>query len=245
MYFQAAYTFSKTIDNVSGSQSTDELNATRAGQGGGNILNNQSNVQQNKARGDFDRPHRLVVSYAYDLPVPKNSFFQNQFFRGWAISGIVTYQSGQPFSITDSTSGGIFGQTGGGTATLSGNCTPAAFYNIGTRQQILDHYLNPICFTTAPNAPNSAGLGRAIFGDVPRNAFRGPMQQNWDFALTKRFTLKESHVFQARMDVFNLWNHPVFGFPSSVNIGSPATLGQITTTVVPARLIQFNLSYSH
>ncbi|HET7287015.1 MAG TPA: TonB-dependent receptor, partial [Pyrinomonadaceae bacterium] len=38
LYFQAAYTYSKTTDNVSGSLSTDELNATRAGQGGGNLL---------------------------------------------------------------------------------------------------------------------------------------------------------------------------------------------------------------
>src|SRR5206468_1399268 len=86
MYFQAAYTFSKTIDNVSGSYSTDELNATRSGQGGGNILNNSSLSLANKARGDFDRPQRLVVSYSYDVPVPNKSFFHNQFFRGWGIS---------------------------------------------------------------------------------------------------------------------------------------------------------------
>jgi hypothetical protein len=49
LYFQAAYTLSKTIDNVSGSQSTDELNATRNGQGGANILNNQADAQANKA----------------------------------------------------------------------------------------------------------------------------------------------------------------------------------------------------
>ena len=71
LYFQAAYTYSKTEDNVSGSLSTDELNATRAGQNGGNIYNDQANAAQNKARGDFDRPHRLVVSYAYDIPVKK------------------------------------------------------------------------------------------------------------------------------------------------------------------------------
>jgi hypothetical protein len=246
MYFQAAYTYSKTIDNVSGSQSTDELNATRVGQGGGNILNIQNNPQQNKARGDFDRPHRLVVSYAYDLPVPKNSFFQNQAFRGWSISGIVTYQSGLPFSITDSTSGGAFGQLGGGTATLSGACTPSQFYTTGTRQQILDHYLNTACFrTTNPNPVNSAGSGATGFGDVPRNAFRGPRQQNWDFSLMKRFTIKESHEFSARMDIFNVWNHPVFGFPTAVNIATTSTFGQITTTVVPARLIQFGLTYRH
>lgn len=246
MYFQAAYTFSKTIDNVSGSLSTDELNATRVGQGGGNILNNQNNVQQNKARGDFDRPHRLVVSYSYDLPVPKSSFFQNQLFKGWAISGIVTYQSGLPFSITDSTSGGAYGQLGGGTATFSGTCNPSQFYTTGTRQQILDHYLNTACFTTTnPNPANSAGSGATGFGDVPRNVFRGPFQQNWDISVMKRFTVKESHTFEARMDVFNVWNHPVFGFPTAVNIATTSTFSQLTTTVVPARLIQFGLRYSH
>src|SRR5207248_9868877 len=87
MYFQAAYTFSRTYDNVSGSLSTDELNATRNGQNGANIYNDQSNPQQNKARGAFDRPHRLVVSYSYDIPVRKDSFLDNQVFRGWSVSG--------------------------------------------------------------------------------------------------------------------------------------------------------------
>ena len=245
MYFQAAYTFSKTIDNVSGSLSTDELNATRAGQGGANILNSQVNVQQNKAIGDFDRPHRLVVSYAYDLPVPKNDFFQNQFFKGWSISGIVTYQSGLPFSITDGNSGGAFGQLGGGTATFSGTCSPSQFYTQGTRQQVLDHYLNTSCFRSAVNVPFAAGAGATAFGDVPRNAFRGPFQQNWDFSLLKRIRIREGHDLQARMDIFNVWNHPVFGFPTAVNIATPATFSQITTTVVPARLIQFGLTYRH
>src|SRR4030095_13111015 len=57
LYFQGAYTWSPTVDNISGSFSTDEFNATRAGQNGGNLYNDQSNPRQNKARGDFDRPH--------------------------------------------------------------------------------------------------------------------------------------------------------------------------------------------
>ena len=71
------------------------------------------------------------------------------------------------------------------------------------------------------------------------------MQQNWDFSLIKSFHIKESHAFQARMDVFNLWNHPIFRFPSTVQIATPASFGQITETAVPARLIQFGLSYKH
>jgi hypothetical protein len=244
LYFQGAYTWSKTIDNVSGSQSTDELNFTRNGQGGANILNFQDNPKQNRAIGDFDRPHRLVVSYSYDLPVPKSGFFQNQAFRGWTISGIVTYQSGQAFSATDSTSGAAYGNTGGGTATfICANAQDA--YTHGSRQAQLDHYLNPACFRTASAVPFAAGTGVTGYGSSPRNAFRGPMQQNWDLSIIKSFHVKETHEFQFRTDVFNVWNHPVFGFPSSVNIATPGTFGQITTTVVPARLIQFGLRYSH
>lgn len=260
LYFQAAYTLSKTVDNVSGSLSTDELNATRAGQNGANIYNDQSNVQQNKARGDFDRPHRLVVSYSYDLPVPRDNFFQNQLFKGWSISGIVTYQSGLPFSITDANSGGAFG---GGTGTgllicrpLSEQitslptCTPGTVTTVqqllstGRIQDRLAHYLNPNFVSGAAIVPNGAA-GATGYGDTPRNAFRGPFQQNWDFSIIKRFTLRESHEFLFRTDIFNLWNHPVFGNPSAVALSTPSTFGEIRTTVVPARLIQFGLVYRH
>ena len=260
LYFQAAYTRSKTVDNVSGSQSTDELNATRNGQGGANLLNLQDNAQANKALSDFDRPHRLVVSYSYDIPVGKSSFMQNQFFKGWSISGIVTYQSGLPFSITDSSSGGAFG---GGTGTgllicrplaeqISSmpGCTPGTpatldqLLTSGSIQSRLAHYLNPNFVSQAALVANGAA-GATGYGNVPRNAFRGPFQQNWDFSVQKRFYLKESHEFLFRTDIFNVWNHPVFGFPSSVALASPGTFGQITQTVVPARLIQFGLSYRH
>ncbi|HKP12049.1 MAG TPA: TonB-dependent receptor, partial [Blastocatellia bacterium] len=245
LYFQAAYTYSRTRDNVSGSLSTDELNATRAGQNGANIYNDQSNPQQNFARGDFDRPHRLVVSYSYDIPVPKDSFLDNQFFSGWTVSGITTYQKGLPFSVTDSTSGGIFG-TAAGTAQFT--CASIAdAYTQGTTEQRLAHYLNPACFTTAPIIPAAgfaANPGATGFGNTPRNAFRGPRQSNWDLSLIKHFHIGERHQFQFRSDFFNLFNHPMFRFPSAVNIGTPSTFGLINTTAVPPRLIQFGLKYS-
>jgi Carboxypeptidase regulatory-like domain/TonB dependent receptor-like, beta-barrel len=243
LYFQAAYTYSRTVDNVSGSLSTDELNATRAGQNGGNIYNDQSNPQQNKARGDFDRPHRLVVSYAYDIPVPADSFMDNQIFKGWTISGITTYQKGLPFSVTDSTSGGLFGTAGGTAQFLCGSIAEA--YTQGSVTDRTDHYLRTSCFGVAPNLPNSAGSGITGWGTTPRNAFRAPYQQNWDVSILKAFTYKERHSFQFRMDVFNLFNHPVFTTPNSVNIGTPSTFTQITGTAVPARLIQFGLKYSY
>ena len=78
------------------------------------------------------------MSYSYDIPTPSGNFWNNQFFKGWSVSGIVTYQSGLPFSVTDSTSGGAFGQTGGGTASFSGACgtDPSTMYTQGSRSDI-------------------------------------------------------------------------------------------------------------
>jgi hypothetical protein len=243
LYFQTAYTFSKNIDNVSGSQSTDELNITRNGQGGATILNFQNDPRQNRAISDLDRPHRFVVSYLYDLPVPGHRFFDNRIFRGWSVGGIVTYQSGLPFSVTDSTSGGAYGNTGGGTATFI--CTnAAAAYTQGSLSDRLEHYLNPACFTRAANVPFAAGAGATGYGNAPRNAWRGPFQQNWDFVVNKQFQIWEKHQFQFRVEFFNLFNHPVFRFPNVVNIGTPSTFTRITETAIPARLVQFGMRYS-
>src|SRR5262249_33827669 len=115
LYFQSAYTWSKEIDNVSGSQSTDELNATQAGQLGAAVANfGNRNPALNRSIGDFDRRHRVVLSYVYDLPIPKNGIWGTQAFQGWSISGINTYQSGLPFSVTDANGNRAFG---GGTST--------------------------------------------------------------------------------------------------------------------------------
>ncbi|MBI3694170.1 MAG: TonB-dependent receptor [Acidobacteria bacterium] len=260
LFFQAGYTRSKSIDNVSGSQSTDELNATRNGQGGANILNFQNNPRANRALGDFDRPNRLVVSYSYDLPVPKSGLLGTQIFQGWNLSGIVTYQNGLPHSIFDSSSGGAYGATGIGTGLLVcrplseqlsslPGCTPGAPTTreqatlSGSWQSRLTNVINPNFFSAAPNVPNAAGAGVTGYGNVPRNAFRGPSQQNWDFSVGKKFTIKEKHSVMFRADFFNLFNHPVFQQPNSVTINSPSTFTQITTTVSPARLIQFGLRY--
>ena len=243
LYFQAAYTFSKNIDNVSGSQSFDEYNITRNGQGGAFIFNFQDDPRQNRAVSDFDRPHRFVVSYVYDVPVPEHSFFDNQVFQGWSIGGIIIYQSGLPFSVTDSTSGGAYGNTGGGTATfICANAQDA--YTQGLVSEGLEHYLNPACFTRAANVPFAAGAGATGYGNAPRNAWRGPFQQNWDFVVNKQVQIGEQRRLQFRMEFFNLFNHPIFRFPSVVNIGTPSTFTRITETAIPARLIQFGMRYS-
>jgi hypothetical protein len=266
LFFQAAYTWSRVIDNVSGSQSTDELNNTRSGQGGGQILNDQSNPAQNRSVGDFDRPHRFIASYSWDIPAPKSGIWGTPLIQGWTISGIVTYQSGLPFSLIDSSSGGAFGNSGNnfGTGLLVCNatqitslptCTPGTATTIqqimarsGSIQSNLGNWLNPNFVSTSTAVPFGRGSATG-YGNVPRNAFRGPYQQNWDFSVAKRFRFAERHDLQFRFDFFNLFNHPVFNFPASLDVAASranntTVFGQITTTALPARIIQFGLRYA-
>ncbi|HET7183215.1 MAG TPA: TonB-dependent receptor [Terriglobales bacterium] len=280
LYLQAGYTRSKNIDNVSGSQSTDELNNTRAGQAGANVLNNLANYQQNRAVSDFDRPNRFVLSYSWDLPVPKSGIWGSQLFQGWTIAGLAQYQNGLPFSITDSFSGRAFGGgTGTGLlvcrpvaeqiATLPG-CTPGT---VTTVSQLLlpgsagghpDNFMNPnfvsVAQVVGPCTSQSPTRGAGVtnttcaasnasapttYGNVPRNAFRGPFQQDWDLSVIKHFKISERHSFQFRGDFFNLFNHPVLSTtPTSVALSSPATFTQFTNTAIPARIIQLGLKYS-
>jgi hypothetical protein len=69
--------------------------------------------------------------------------------------------------------------------------------------------------------------------------FRGPGQLDLDFSMFKDFKVRERLTTQFRTEFFNIMNHPNFGNPN-VNLDSVA-FGQITSTSVNARLIQFAL----
>ena len=59
--------------------------------------------------------------------------------------------------------------------------------------------------------------------------------------MNKQFQIWEKHRLQFRMEFFNLFNHPIFRFPSALNIGTPSTFTRITETAIPARLMQFGM----
>src|SRR5207237_9902114 len=90
--FLAAYTFSKSIDDAG-----DSLGAPIAGGFGSPILgqlvyNDQNNVAAQRGVSDFDRTHRLVLNYVWNLPKPvsKDNNAIGKLANGWALSGIVT-----------------------------------------------------------------------------------------------------------------------------------------------------------
>jgi len=108
--------------------------------------------------------------------------------------------------------------------------------------------LNPAAFTPAPLLPAADGgdLVVTTFGNLGRNTFRGPFQQNWDFSILKTFQLTERVNMRFTTDFFNIWNHANFANPPITDvetIGPNSPFGQIFSTTGTPRLIQFSLRF--
>jgi len=87
-----------------------------------------------------------------------------------------------------------------------------------------------------------------VFGNLGRNIYRGPHQQNWDFSLIKNFKVTERQSLRFTTDFFNIWNHVNFANPAindvEVGTGPNSPFGKIFSTVGTPRLIQFSLRYA-
>jgi len=255
-YFQAAYTFARSTD------------ATSTGNTAFNsAFNDEATLVDSRGLSDFDRTHRLAVSYRYDLPFAKGETgAKGALLSGWTISGITLFQSGLPFSVLDSGAGSAFLGLGSApgveSASLAAGAKMSNGYSTGGIGTRIDGYLNPAAFTTAPllypgqcdpNQPDptvfpNANFCTTGFGNLGRNTFRGPGQQNWDFSLIKNFKLTERQSLRFTTDFFNLWNHANFANPSITDVESiglaNSPFGKITSTVGTPRLIQFSLRYA-
>ena len=233
LYFQGDYAFSKAIDPV----------VTTIAGVYQYPLNDQTTLDQSRSVADFDRTHRLVVSYHYELPfLARAHGWKGATLGNWAVSGISTFQSGLPFRVTDSAGASAYGATIPSTATpsLAPGATTASAQTSGSIEQRLDGYLNPAAFVPAP----AVGIdGSEGFGTLGRNPFRGPFQQNWDMSFAKTWFVRETQNLKFSADMFNVWNHPVFDRPSRTDIEDPS-FGHITNTVGTPRLVQFSLRYS-
>jgi hypothetical protein len=141
---------------------------------------------------------------------------------------------------------------------LTGQLTPGGSlnnsYSHGDIHQRLNGYLNAANFTAVPLLyPTQCAAGSAVgetnfcttgFGNLGRNVFRGPFQQNWDFSLIKNFAITERQALRFTADFFNIWNHANFQNPAQTDVENPSTFGKIIGTTGTPRLIQFSLRYA-
>jgi hypothetical protein len=252
LFFKAAYTFSKSLDNAPIAIGFEP---------GFGATGNQYLTNLNYGLSSFDVPHRLVVTYLYNLPGPQHGVLKTV-FGNWAISGITTYQSGFPGEIDQSNFLGTLSGAAGYGVVLP-NCRLTTGLSPDPAAGVVN-YLNPACVAVQPAlspgatfgplspyegpgnqtyeiSPNSSG--GTLIGASTRGAFRSPFQARWDTALTKTFPwrkLGDSGNFQFRAESFKLFNTPIFNAPN--NIAGLSNFGQITsTTDTTGRQFQFSL----
>jgi len=262
--FLASYTFGRSLDNASGgSDSTGEVRDTI------NIAGNQLDDRANRGLSDFDRRHRLVLSYLWDLPRPSfatHSEVTKLLFTDWQVAGIITAMSGLPIDIIDGGAGSFFGLSGGNNALVRPNWAPGATVSTATSNIPAGYFFNPLAFVRpvvlagqiipSSNGTATAGAIGTDIGNVGRNVLRGPGQSNVDFSVFKRFPIGESKSIEFRTEFFNLFNQVNFANPisnlsavaaTSINAntgqitGDPGDFGRITSASNNPRLIQFAL----
>ncbi len=218
--FQASYTYSKSMDDTSGGSTTIFSE----------ITGDESNIGSSKGVSDFDRTHRLMINSIYEIPRWgfgwNNTAIGKRLFAGWQISGIGIWQSGAPFSITDS-GGAVFYGTTGSRANYAPGATAQSAEKSGSPQSRLNAYFDTTAFARAGN----------LFGNVGRNTMRGPRQRNVDFSVNKRVLITERLNVEIRGEFFNALNMVNFASPSG-SIAS-SNFGRIIATDGNPRVIQF------
>ncbi|HTZ83097.1 MAG TPA: carboxypeptidase regulatory-like domain-containing protein [Candidatus Acidoferrales bacterium] len=198
---------------------------------------------------DYDIRHNLTAQYVYDLPLKLHDHLAGYVFNGWQISGTAFWHSGVPFSVLStpySASGnGILQGSGPQFASVLPGVPLYQHHSIpGVTQPGTLQWLNPDAFVSAVDPSTGACNGgdnpqNCQFGNLARNALRGPDFVWSDFYLTK--WLPVSDHFKLRFDAqfFNIFNHPNFGLPGMVLAGTPGKpstqtgFGALTYTTSP------------
>jgi hypothetical protein len=232
--FLGSYTWSRTLDETSGSGGNQVFELWL-------LTNDQNNPRQSYGPNDFDRTHRGVFNFTYRLPSVRGwSPVVRHATSDWQASGILVAQSGTPITVLDLSAGAVYGNYSfENRAQLSGARigTAGSLYS-----RVQGQYLNANAFTSAPEAPNGTSAADTGFGNSGVGIVRGPGQRNIDMAMERSIHVSESQSIHFRMEFFNLANTPNFANPNNT-VGTGEAFGKITAKSNNPRILQLALKY--
>jgi hypothetical protein len=234
---QAAYTFSKTLSTVAIAPTPTSGMAMNS--------NDPLNARQQYGPSFAASPQRLSVNYSWELPY-KGAGTKGKLLGGWSASGMTIIQNGTPMTFSDNRGGSIYGNAGTSRAQF---CPGMGVGNIATSGSVKDRlnaFFNKSAFCAPPAIWDGIGTDQdndypTIYGNTSVGMILGPGQDNTDLSVNKSIAIKESKM-ELRMELFNAFNHPQFSTPDT-GVTDP-TFGEITSSSVNPRLIQFALKYS-
>lgn len=185
-----SYTWSKSLDDTSENKQT------------GQTATNPFDPDFDWGPSNFDRRHRFVSSWLWQLPWEFESRVMDALFGDWSVTGILTLQSGLPFSVTSGVDNARSG-TDGQRADPAGD---PALPSDRSRDEKIEEWFNAEAFV-----PNALGT----FGAVGRNSLRGPGYASVDLGVHKDFRLHQGLRMQFRLEAFNAFNRVNLELPNS------------------------------
>ena len=208
LQFLVSYTWSRSIDNASSFE-----NAV-----------NPIDPRKSRSLSLFDARHRLAVSEYWRVPDWRISNWTRHVANGWALSSILTLQSGFPIRLTSNSDQELMSSFDFETPGQPDQIAP--FRRLGP-QESGGYYFDPSSFVDAP-------LGQ--IGKAPRTICCGPGTANLDLGIHKIVAVREAMNLDLRTEVFNVFNHTQFFNPDG-NITDGTSFGQVNRARDP-RLIQ-------
>jgi outer membrane receptor protein involved in Fe transport len=220
--FLISYTFQKTLTDL-------DASSVGVAIGAGPGLQTIKNIHANYGPAPFSRPHRLIASSLYELPIFKRRHdLLGNVAGGWQIGTIATFQDGP--SLTPASYGVDFV---GSHADLLGDPNLPRGERSINRWFDVSKLVNP-----APGQLGNAGKG----------VIRGSGNNKWDLVISKFTRVNERHQVEFRAEMFNAFNHPQFDDPQVTPANNPLA-GKISSASdfgfsQTERVIEFGLKYS-
>jgi outer membrane receptor protein involved in Fe transport len=255
LLLRGAYTYSKLIDDAS------EVFTTT---GSSTLSQNLSNQKGDYGLSAFDRRHRFVGTYIWDLPYTHNEDNMgrkvlSQVTRGWQWAGTITAQTGSPETISDGfdaigngraaarpsigSASAPFGSIGIDASQFNANI-PVGTVFIGPIQACLSGSL--ACVPQPATNFHFIIEGPGVLGNVGRNTFVGPGQWFYNTSVQRSFKFLERQSLTLRVEFFDTFNHPNLFTDGGVNSFSllSSNFDKIASTISGNRQIKFWLKYA-
>jgi len=254
---QGSFTWGKSMDNSSVMTAADSFQNSIASL-------EWFNLKLNRGVSDFNVGRTLVINGIWNVPEWKSApGFAGRITNGWQLGSIFTAKDGIPFTATLGSDGDPLGKNSNNNWDFPNRLTGpgcSSLVNPGNP----NNYIKTQCFAvpTVAFAGASAALcdttegqpGQCLNlrGNAGRNILTGPGLVDLDFSVFKNNYIRrisETFNVQFRAEVFNILNRANFNAPvlpsqtdlfDSTGVANPSA-GQLTSTVTPAREIQFAL----
>lgn len=213
--YSVGYTFSHALANY-----RDNLTA-------GQLPQNSYDYGAEMGNSVFDIRSRFVGTFLWELPFGQGQRFMSgdniagRWLGGWQFNGIITLQTGTPYTVTANNDGLVDGNN-----PVYANCIGDPYTGATTNH----NSYTTTGFMINPAAFSQPGPGQ--FGTCAPYQFHGPGIQMWDLSLFKQFKFTERYQLQFRTEFFNAFNHPNFSNPSA-DISSLGSFGKVSNTLAP------------